>query len=76
MQQIETCFRSSLAIIRAHMASISSSTAPHCERLTDFEANNMTVGPAITTITFLRGDPTLAADWLRHRLGELVEANP
>jgi hypothetical protein len=46
------------------------------ELLTKTEAKQMTVGPSITTVTFMRGDPTAAAASLQARLGEVIAANP
>lgn len=36
----------------------------------------MTVGPSITTVTFMRGDPDAASASLRKRLDKLIKANP
>jgi len=46
------------------------------ERLTDQEAQYMTVGPSISTITFFRGSTASAKSTLRERLGAVVAANP
>lgn len=44
--------------------------------LTKTEAKQMTVGPSITTVTFMKGDATAAAESLQARLGDVVAANP
>lgn len=46
------------------------------ERLTDMEKKQMTVGPAITTTTFQRGDPIQAAAALKQKLAAVITANP
>lgn len=46
------------------------------ERLTSLETTQMTIGPAISTVTFFRGNPAAATEILRARLAEVVSANP
>ena len=46
------------------------------QSLTAMEKSQMTIGPAITTTTFFRGDPKAALALLTERLKLVVEANP
>ena len=46
------------------------------EQLTSQESKQMTIGPAITTITFFRGDAAAASKALRARLAAVASANP
>jgi hypothetical protein len=47
-----------------------------CEELTSQEADQMMIGPSITTATFMRGDVEAAGKIIRNRLAQLVHANP
>lgn len=46
------------------------------EQLTDHEMKQMTIGPAITTVTFCRGDINAVTVVLKERLLSIVQANP
>lgn len=46
------------------------------EPLTTQESKQLTLGPAISTVTFLRGDITAATATLKSRLAILLKANP
>lgn len=46
------------------------------EPLTTQESNQLLLGPAISTVTFLRGDITAAIATLKSRLAVLLKANP
>lgn len=46
------------------------------EKLTVSEQKTMTVGPAITTVTFMSGDASMARVALKGKLAEIISANP
>ena len=46
------------------------------ERLTDHEQNQMAMGPAVTTITFMRGSCEKATKDLRERYLVMLKLNP